>query len=188
MHEPEQAARAARVVDIIQIPAFLSRQTDLVLAAGETGKTINLKKGQWMAPEDMAAAVEKARQAGATDVAVTERGTAFGYGDLIVDMRSFARIRAACDCHAIFDGTHSVQRSGRKAGSSGGDPEHIPSLVRAAVAAGCDGLFLEVHPRPETAPSDAANMLPLDRLPALLEEVLAIRQGLAAADSATRGP
>jgi len=98
-----------------------------------------------------------------------------------VDMRSFARIRAACDCPAIFDGTHSVQRPGREAGSSGGDPEHIPALVRAAVGAGCDGLFIEVHPQPDAAPSDATNMLPLDRLPALLEEVMAIREGLAAA-------
>ena len=181
VHEPEQAARAASVVDVIQVPAFLSRQTDLVVAAGKTGKAVNLKKGQWMAPEDMATAVDKARKAGATDVAVTERGTTFGYGDLVVDMRSFARIRAACDCPAIFDGTHSVQRPGREAGSSGGDPEHIPALVRAAAAAGCDGLFLEVHPQPDAAPSDATNMLPLDRLPALLEEVLAIREGLAAA-------
>ena len=187
VHEPEQAARAGRVVDVIQVPAFLSRQTDLVVAAGETGKAINLKKGQWMAPEDMATAVDKVRKAGATEVAVTERGTAFGYGDLVVDMRSFARIRAACDCPAIFDGTHSVQRPGREAGSSGGDPEHIPALVRAAVAAGCDGLFLEVHPRPEAAPSDATNMLPLGRLPALLEEVLAIRQGLATERTGARG-
>ena len=180
VHEPEQADRAARVVDVLQVPAFLRRQTDLVVAAGQTGKTVNIKKGQWMAPEDMAAAVDKARKAGATEVAVTERGAAFGYGDLIVDMRSFARIRAACNCSTIFDGTHSVQRPGWKAGSSGGDPEHIPALVRAAVAAGCDGLFLEVHPRPEAAPSDATNMLRLDRLSALLEEVLAIRQNLAA--------
>ena len=187
VHEPEQADRAARVVDVLQVPAFLSRQTDLVVAAGQTGKVVNIKKGQWMAPEDMAAAVDKARKAGATEVAVTERGTAFGYGDLIVDMRSFARIRAACNCSAIFDGTHSVQRPGWKAGSSGGDPEHIPALVRAAVAAGCNGLFLEVHPRPEAAPSDATNMLRLDRLSALLEEVLAIRQNLAAKRTAAHG-
>tara|TARA_B100001123_G_scaffold449303_1_gene614036 strand:- start:434 stop:1267 length:834 start_codon:yes stop_codon:yes gene_type:complete len=187
VHEPEQADRAARVVDVLQVPAFLSRQTDLVVAAGQTGKAVNIKKGQWMAPEDMAAAVDKARKAGATEVAVTERGAAFGYGDLIVDMRSFARIRGACNCSAIFDGTHSVQRPGRKSGSSGGDPEHIPALVRAAVAAGCDGLFLEVHPRPEAAPSDATNMLRLDQLSALLEEVLAIRHNLAATRTAAHG-
>jgi 2-dehydro-3-deoxyphosphooctonate aldolase (KDO 8-P synthase) len=178
VHEAAQAARAAEVVDVLQIPAFLSRQTDLVVAAGRTGKAVNLKKGQWMAPEEMAGAVAKARGAGASEVAVTERGTFFGYGDLVVDMRTFARLREACGCPAIFDGTHSVQRPGKAAGSSGGDREHVPALVRAAVAAGCDALFLEVHPRPQSAPSDGATMLPLDRLPSLLDEVLAIRQAL----------
>ncbi len=181
VHEPAQAVAAAQVVDVLQIPAFLCRQTDLVAAAGATGRAVNLKKGQWMAPEEMAAAVAKARAAGAGSVAVTERGSAFGYGDLVVDMRSFARLRAACGCPAIFDATHSVQRPGRAAGSSGGDPEHIPALARAAVAAGCDALFLEVHPRPQSAPSDGATMLPLDRLDALIDEVLAIRQALAPA-------
>ena len=178
VHEVEQAARAAEVVDVLQIPAFLSRQTDLVVAAGRTGKAVNLKKGQWMAPEEMAGAVAKARGAGASEVAVTERGTFFGYGDLVVDMRGFARLREACGCPAVFDGTHSVQRPGQAAGSSGGDRQHVPALVRAAVAAGCDALFLEVHPSPQRAPSDGATMLPLDRLPALLDEVLAIRQAL----------
>jgi len=182
VHGTDQVDAAAQVVDVLQIPAFLCRQTDLVAAAGGTGKAVNLKKGQWMAPEEMAAAVAKARAAGAAAVAVTERGTAFGYGDLVVDMRSFARLRAACGCPAIFDGTHSVQRAGRAAGSSGGDPEHIPALVRAAVAAGCDALFLEVHPNPLSAPSDAATMLPLDRLAPLIDEVLAIRQALAPAN------
>ena len=180
VHEPAQAARAAEVVDVLQIPAFLSRQTDLVAAAGQTGKAVNLKKGQWMAPEEMAGAVAKARAAGASEVAVTERGTSFGYGDLVADMRAFARVRAACGCPAIFDATHSVQRPGRAAGSSGGDPEHVPALARAAVAAGCDALFLEVHPYPAQAPSDGATMLPLERLPALLEDVLAIRRALLA--------
>lgn len=178
VHEPTQAARAAEVVDALQVPAFLSRQTDLVAAAGRTGRAVNLKKGQWMAPEEMAGAVAKARAAGASEVAVTERGTAFGYGDLVVDMRTFVRLRAACRCPAIFDATHSVQRPGRAGGSSGGDPEHVPALARAAVAAGCDGLFLEVHPDPPNAPSDAASMLRLERLPALLEDVLAIREAL----------
>lgn len=176
VHEPGQAARAARVVDVLQIPAFLCRQTDLLVAAGETGLPLNVKKGQWMAPEEMAGAVEKAKSAGAPEVAVTERGTFFGYGNLVVDMRSFRRIRDACDAPAVFDGTHSVQRPGRVEGSSGGDPEHIPALVRGAVAAGCDGLFLEVHPDPPSAPSDSTNMLPLSRLRGLLEEVLAIRR------------
>jgi 2-dehydro-3-deoxyphosphooctonate aldolase (KDO 8-P synthase) len=180
VHEAHQAEAAGAVVDVLQIPAFLCRQTDLVVAAGATGRVVNLKKGQWMAPEEMAAAVEKARQAGAPEVTVTERGSFFGFGDLVVDMRAFARLRAACRAPAIFDGTHSVQRPGRAEGSSGGDPEHIPALVRAAVAAGCDGLFLETHPRPRSAPSDATNMLPLDRLEPLLRGVLAIRDALAA--------
>ncbi len=179
VHEPGQAAPAAEVVDVLQIPAFLCRQTDLLLAAGRTGRAVNIKKGQWMAPEEMKAAVDKVRRAGGAEVTVTERGTFFGYGNLVVDMRSFARIRAACGAPAIFDGTHSVQRPGRADGSSGGDPEHIPSLVRAAVAAGCDGLFLEMHPEPSRAPSDGSNMLALARVPALLDEILALRAALA---------
>ncbi|MGD2044586.1 MAG: 3-deoxy-8-phosphooctulonate synthase [Gemmatimonadota bacterium] len=178
IHEPAQAAPAAEVADVLQIPAFLCRQTDLLVAAGRTGKPVNVKKGQWMAPEEMAGAVEKARRAGAAEVVVTERGSAHGYGDLVVDMRSFERLRAATGARAIFDGTHSVQRSGREDGSSGGDPEHIPALVRAATAAGCDGLYLETHPRPATAPSDGTNMLPLETLPGLLREALALRAAL----------
>jgi 2-dehydro-3-deoxyphosphooctonate aldolase (KDO 8-P synthase) len=175
IHEPSHAERAAEVVDVIQIPAFLCRQTDLLVAAGGTGKVVSIKKGQWMAPEEMAHAVEKARSAGSPEVVVTERGTFFGYGNLVVDMRSFQRIRKATGVRAIFDGTHSVQRPGLAAGSSGGDPEHIPSLVLAAVAAGCDGVFLETHPRPATAPSDSTNMLPLSELRSLLERVMAVR-------------
>ncbi len=175
IHEPFHAARAGEVVDVLQIPAFLCRQTDLLEAAGSTGRPVSIKKGQWMAPEEMAPAVEKVRRAGSPEVVVTERGTFFGYGNMVVDMRSFRRIRAAAGVPAIFDGTHSVQRPGLAAGSSGGDPEHIPSLVLAAVAAGCDGLFLETHPRPAMAPSDSTNMLPLDRLEALLRKVLAVR-------------
>jgi len=178
VHEVEQAAVVARVADILQIPAFLCRQTDLLRAVGETGKTVNIKKGQWMTPEDMLGAVEKVREAGAHSVTVTERGTFFGYGDLIVDMRSFQRIRAACGVPVIFDGTHSLQRPGLASGSSGGDPEFIPPLVRASVAAGCDGLFLEVHPDPGSAPSDGATMLPLDELERLLESVVALRTAL----------
>lgn len=180
VHEPRQAARVGAVVDILQIPAFLCRQTDLLVAAGETGKAVNIKKGQWMGPEEMEGAVEKVRSAGASTVAVTERGTVHGYGDLIVDMRSFARIRDATGAPAIFDGTHSVQRPGRADGSSGGDPMYIPALVRAAVAAGCDGLFLETHPEPMRAPSDGTNMLPLTALPALMRDVMAIRRVLSA--------
>ena len=179
IHEPEQAERAAVVADILQIPAFLCRQTDLLLAAGATGKPINLKKGQWMSPRDMAGAVEKLRKAGASDVAITERGTFFGYGDLVVDMRSFSAMRVATDAPVIFDGTHSVQRPGQADGASGGDPDHIPALVRAAVAAGCDGLLLETHPNPATAPSDGSNMVPLECMHELLRDVLAIRKALA---------
>jgi len=182
VHEVAQAAAAARVADILQIPAFLCRQTDLLRAAGETGRIVNIKKGQWMTPEDMHGAVEKSREAGAPGVTVTERGTFFGYGDLIVDMRSFQRIRAACGVPVIFDGTHSVQRPGRASSSRGGDPEFIPPLVRASVAAGCDGLFLEVHPDPGSAPSDSATMLPLDQLKPLLENVIAIRAAVAEVD------
>ena len=185
IHEPFHAGQAAQVVDVLQIPAFLCRQTDLLVAAGNTGKTVSIKKGQWMAPEEMKHAVEKVRLAGSPEVVVTERGTFFGYGNLVVDMRSFRRLRASTGVRTIFDGTHSVQRPGQAAGSSGGDPEHIPSLVLAAVASGCDGLFLETHPRPATAPSDSTNMLPLHELPALLRKVLAIREVLAGGNSPT---
>jgi 2-dehydro-3-deoxyphosphooctonate aldolase (KDO 8-P synthase) len=178
IHEASQAGPVGEVADVIQIPAFLCRQTDLLVAAGCTGRAVNVKKGQWMAPEEMAGAVDKLRRSGAPEVAVTERGTAHGYGDLVVDMRSFARTRAATDARVIFDGTHSVQRSGRDGGSSGGDPEHTPALVRAAIAAGCDGLYLETHPEPARAPSDGSNMLRLDDLPALVRDALAIRTAL----------
>jgi 2-dehydro-3-deoxyphosphooctonate aldolase (KDO 8-P synthase) len=178
IHEPDQAEAAAEVCDALQIPAFLSRQTDLVVAAGKTGRPLNIKKGQWMAPADMRGAATKAREAGASGVAVTERGTFFGYGDLVVDMRSFARMRDAVDAAVIFDGTHSVQRPGLADGASGGDPEFTPTLVRAAVAAGADALFLEVHPDPKSAPSDGSNMLLLERLEPLLTQVLRIREAI----------
>lgn len=179
VHEPGQVERVAEVADVLQVPAFLCRQTDLLVAAGASGRPVNVKKGQWMSPEAMAGAVEKVRSGGSGPVAVTERGSAFGYGDLVVDMRSFARVRRAAGVPVVFDGTHSVQRPGRgKDGSSGGSPEHVGALARAAVAAGCDGLFLEVHPNPASAPSDGANMLPLDALPPLLRRVAAIRATL----------
>jgi 2-dehydro-3-deoxyphosphooctonate aldolase (KDO 8-P synthase) len=136
---------------------------------------VNIKKGQWMAPEEMSGAVSKARAAGAAAVAVTERGTFLGYGDLVVDMRSFARMREATDATVVFDGTHSVQRPGRADGASGGDPRFIEPLVLAATAAGADALFLETPPRPAQAPSDGLNMLPLERLGALIERVLDVR-------------
>ena len=176
VHRPDQATAAGDVVDGLQVPAFLCRQTDLLVAAGETGRPVNLKKGQWMAPEQMAHAVEKVRAAGTERVAVTERGTAFGYGRWIVDMRSFRVIREAAACPVVFDGTHAVQLPGGGGSASGGEPEFIEPLVRAAVAAGADGLFLEVHPRPADAPSDGASMLSLDRLEPLLEAALRIRE------------
>ena len=165
VHEPSQVPIAARVADVLQIPAFLCRQTDLLLAAGKAGRPVNIKKGQWMAPEDMRGAVEKVRAGGAPEIAVTERGTFFGYGDLVVDMRSFARLQEACKTPVIFDATHSVQQPGQGAdGSSGGQRRFIPTLLYAAAAAGADGFFLETHPDPAHAPSDGPNMVPLDQL------------------------
>lgn len=180
VHETTQCGPTAEVVDVLQIPAFLCRQTDLLVAAGATGRPVNIKKGQWMGPTEMGGAVRKAASAGAAGVGVTERGTFFGYGTLVVDMRNFSALRRVCEGPIIFDGTHSVQRPGEGAGVSGGDPEFIPALVRAATAAGADALFLEVHPEPRTAPSDATNMLQIDRLEPLIRSVLAIRAALAA--------
>jgi 2-dehydro-3-deoxyphosphooctonate aldolase (KDO 8-P synthase) len=173
VHLPEQCAAAAQVVDVLQIPAFLCRQTDLLVAAGRTKKAVNVKKGQWMHPEGMRGAIDKVRGAGATDVALTERGTFFGYGDLVVDMRAFTRMREAGDAPVIFDATHSVQRPGQGAGgASGGAREFIPPLTLAAVAAGADGLFMETHPTPDTAPSDGPNMMPLDSLDELVARAI----------------
>jgi 2-dehydro-3-deoxyphosphooctonate aldolase (KDO 8-P synthase) len=173
IHEASQAAPVAQVVDVLQIPAFLSRQTDLLVAAGATGKPVNVKKGQWMAPEQMAGAVEKVKGSGSREVAVTERGTFFGYGDLVVDMRSFARMREATKVPVIFDATHSVQQPGQgSGGTSGGLREFIPALIGAAAVAGADGFFLETHPDPAHAPSDAATQWPLDQLDGLLQRTL----------------
>jgi 2-dehydro-3-deoxyphosphooctonate aldolase (KDO 8-P synthase) len=176
VHLPEQCADAADVVDALQIPAFLCRQTDLLLAAGKTGKAVNVKKGQWLQPEGMRGAVAKVRSA-ATDgeIAVTERGTFFGYGDLVVDMRSFTRMREATGVPVIFDATHSVQRPGLgEGGSSGGAREFIPVLAMAAIAAGANGIFIETHPNPDNAPSDGPNMLPLRELEALLHRMVSL--------------
>ena len=178
IHEPNQAAPVAEVVDVLQIPAFLCRQTDLLTAAGQTGCAVNVKKGQWAAPEEMGAAVHKVRTAGGSICAVTERGTAHGYGDLVVDMRSFERLRKATGATVLFDATHSVQRARASCGMTGGDPNHIPALARAAGAAGCDGIFLETHPEPSQAPSDGTNMLPLEQLPDLVQQILAIRAAI----------
>jgi len=181
VHEPWQAKQVAQVCDVLQVPANLCRQTDLVMAVAATGKSINLKKGQWVGVKEMKGAVTKVRIGIhlAYPVAITERGTFFGYSDLVVDMRNIARLREACRCPVIFDGTHAVQRAGLGGdGASGGSPECIEPLVRAAVAAGVNGLYLEVHPRPEKAPSDGECMLPLDRLMPLMRDVMAIRKAL----------
>ncbi|GAC1515421.1 MAG: 3-deoxy-8-phosphooctulonate synthase [Gemmatimonadaceae bacterium] len=181
VHHPEQCRAAAAVVDVLQIPAFLCRQTDLLVAAGATGRPVNVKKGQWLQPEAMVGAVAKIRAGGRAadhpvgEVAVTERGTFFGYGDLVVDMRSFARLSAATDAPVIFDATHSVQQPGRgEGGSSGGARQFIPPLMLAAAAAGADGFFVETHPHPDRAPSDGDNMIPLADLDALVERVLGV--------------
>jgi len=205
VHLPEQCAQAAQVVDVLQIPAFLCRQTDLLVAAGATNKAVNVKKGQWMHPEGMKGAVEKVRGArigtkerrkyvalgaprghpeqrekpwaseakASQEIAVTERGSFFGYGDLVVDMRGFVRMKAACSAPVIFDATHSVQQPGKgQGGSSGGAREFIPPLVFAAIGAGADALFIETHPDPDNAPSDGPNMLPLKDLESLLRKAV----------------
>jgi 2-dehydro-3-deoxyphosphooctonate aldolase (KDO 8-P synthase) len=167
IHQPEQAPLAARVLDVIQIPAFLSRQTDLLTAAALTGRVVNIKKGQFLAPHDMGPAVEKVREAGNDKVWLTERGSSFGYNNLVVDMRGFA-IMAELGCPLIFDATHSVQLPGAKGGVSGGERRFIAPLAAAALAAGAGGLFFETHPQPEKALCDGANSLPLSQLEPLL--------------------
>jgi 2-dehydro-3-deoxyphosphooctonate aldolase (KDO 8-P synthase) len=173
VHAPEQCEAAAAVVDVLQIPAFLCRQTDLLSAAGETKKPINVKKGQFLAAEDMMFAREKV---GHDRVLLTERGTTFGYRDLIVDFRNLEVMRKFAP--VVFDGTHSVQRPGSAGGKTGGDREQVPALVRAAVAVGCDALFLEVHPDPDRAPSDGPNSLNYDGLIRVLKEAKAVRAAL----------
>ena len=178
IHEPEHAEPVAEAVDVLQIPAFLCRQTDLLIAAAKTGRAINVKKGQFVAPWDMQHAVEKIRESGNERVFLTERGSSFGYNNLVVDMRSLAIMRRFAP--VVFDATHSVQLPSAGAGNngqsrqSGGQPEFIPVLSRAAVAAGIDGIFLEVHDNPAQAKSDGANALPLERLKDTLEQLLAL--------------
>ncbi len=170
VHEPSHVARAAEVCDVLQIPAFLSRQTDLLVAAGKSGRVVNLKKGQFLSPWEMTNAVEKVASSGNDKVMVTERGTSFGYQNLVVDMRSFPILRKL-GCPIVFDVTHSVQLPGGEGKSSGGQPEFIEPLARAGTAIGVDGLFLEVHDDPSMALSDGSNALPLDRLPGLIERL-----------------
>ena len=175
IHEPWQAERAASVLDVIQIPALLSRQTDLLLAAADTGLPINLKKGQFMAPEDVFYAVEKLLSRGPRTIYLTERGTSFGYHNLVVDMRSIATMRLS-GLPVIIDATHAVQRPSAGGGKSAGEPEFIPVIARAAVAAGADGVFLEVHDDPPHAKSDGPNSLPLEKLGPLLERLIRIQE------------
>jgi 2-dehydro-3-deoxyphosphooctonate aldolase (KDO 8-P synthase) len=183
VHEVADVAKVAEAVDVLQIPAFLCRQTDLVVAAALSGRAVNIKKGQFVSPWDMRHAVEKCRQAGNSQVFLTERGTSFGYNNLVVDMRSLSIMRKFAP--VVFDATHSIQLPSAQADAassavavSGGQPEFIPVLARAAVAAGVDGVFLEVHDRPKEAKSDGANALESTKLRELLKELLAVRKAL----------
>jgi 2-dehydro-3-deoxyphosphooctonate aldolase (KDO 8-P synthase) len=173
VHERGQCAEVAPVVDVLQIPAFLSRQTDLLIAAAETGKVVNVKKGQFLAPWDMANVVKKIVDSGNANVLLTERGASFGYNTLVSDMRALP-IMAATGCPVIFDATHSVQQPGGQGTSTGGDRRFVPVLARAAVAVGVAGVFIETHQDPDNAPSDGPNMVPIDQLPALLETLVAL--------------
>jgi 2-dehydro-3-deoxyphosphooctonate aldolase (KDO 8-P synthase) len=168
VHDAEQCARVAPAVDVLQIPAFLCRQTDLLVAAAKTGKTVNVKKGQFLAPWDMQNVVEKIRGAGNRNVLVTERGVSFGYNTLVSDMRALPILKRTTGAPVIFDATHSVQQPGGKGTSSGGEREFVPVLARAAVAVGVAGIFIETHQDPEKAPSDGPNMLPLKEMEPLL--------------------
>ncbi|MGH8019784.1 MAG: 3-deoxy-8-phosphooctulonate synthase [Opitutaceae bacterium] len=173
VHEPAQVAGVAAVVDVVQIPAFLCRQTDLLVACAKSARTVNVKKGQFLSPEEMRHVVEKLRASDATEIWQTERGTTFGYQNLVVDMRSFAIMRGNA-CPAIFDATHSVQLPGAGGGKSGGQREFVPPLARAALAAGAEGLFLETHPDPAHALSDGPNQIPLAELEAVIAGCLRV--------------
>jgi len=181
VHERGEVGPAAEVLDALQIPAFLCRQTRLMEAAASTGLPLNIKKGQFMAPEDMERVAAKAEAAGATGIVLTERGSSFGYHNLVVDMRGIEIMRRTGH-PVVFDATHSVQLPGAAGGVSGGQPEFVPVLARAAVAAGCDALFIETHPEPSAARSDAGSMVPLEQLEALLEDVLRVARAVRGAE------
>ena len=174
IHSASEAAMAAEYVDVLQIPAFLCRQTDLLVAAAETGRAINIKKGQFLSPEAMQFALQKVRDAGNDNVALTERGVSFGYQDLMVDYRGIPEMQRF-GAPVILDVTHSLQQPNQSRGVTGGRPDLIETIARAGIATGCDGIFIETHPTPATAKSDGANMLQLDKLPALLRRLTAIR-------------
>ncbi len=171
VHAPEQCARVAEAVDVLQIPAFLCRQTDLLVAAAKTGRALNIKKGQFLAPWDMANVVDKVRGAGNSAVMLCERGASFGYNTLVSDMRALP-IMAGTGCPIVFDATHSVQQPGGRGSASGGQREFAPVLARAAVAVGVAAVFIETHPDPDQAPSDGPNMIPIRQLPAIVEVLL----------------
>lgn len=175
IHLPDQAAEVAETCDLLQIPAFLARQTDLLQAAAATGKPVNVKKGQFMAPWDMSHVVGKLVASDCEQIMLTERGTFFGYGRLVNDMRGIVQM-GTLGPPVVFDATHSVQQPSAADGKTGGDREMVPHLARAAVACGCDAVFLETHPRPDESPSDGANMIPLDQIGELLESLQQIRQ------------
>lgn len=177
IHSDPEAALAAEFVDVLQIPAFLCRQTSLLQAAAQTGKVITIKKGQFMSPESMQYAVDKVRESGNEQVALIERGTTFGYQDLVVDFRGIP-VMQQLQVPVILDCTHSLQQPNQSAGVTGGRPKMIETIAKAGIAVGTDGLFIETHPRPAEAKSDGANMLPLDRLEPLLEKLLRIRASL----------
>ncbi|MCA9183959.1 MAG: 3-deoxy-8-phosphooctulonate synthase [Pirellulaceae bacterium] len=177
IHLPEQAAPVAGVCELLQIPAFLARQTDLLQSAAATNRAVHVKKGQFMSPTDMQYVVEKLRTSGCDNVLLCERGTFFGYGQLVNDMRSLPLMRTYAP--VIFDATHSVQQPGGLGGSTGGNREYVAPLARAAAAVGIDGIFIETHPEPELSPSDGANMLQLDALTDLIRQIIAIREALA---------
>lgn len=175
IHETYEASLAANFVDMLQIPAFLCRQTDLLKAAAETGKFVNIKKGQFLAPESMKNAVEKVRACHNPDVSVTERGTTFGYTDLVVDMRGIPQMKQACGCPVIMDVTHSLQQPNQSSGVTGGLPQMISTIAASSLAAGAAGLFMETHRNPAEAKSDGANMLQLDKMEKLLENLTELR-------------
>lgn len=177
IHESHQAATVAEVVDILQIPAFLCRQTDLLVAAAATNRAINVKKGQFLAPWDMKNVVKKLEASGATNILLTERGTSFGYNTLVVDFRSLPQMREL-GYPVVFDATHSVQMPGGKGNKSGGQRQFVPHMARAAAAVGIDALFMEIHANPDEALSDGPNMVPLNHLEAVLKQILSVRNGL----------
>jgi 2-dehydro-3-deoxyphosphooctonate aldolase (KDO 8-P synthase) len=175
VHSPEEAVMAAAYVDVLQVPAFLSRQTDLLVACAETGKSVSIKKGQFLAPSAMRFAADKVLESGNGKILITERGTTFGYGDLVVDFRGIPEMQKL-GYPVVLDVTHSLQQPNRASGVTGGTPEMIEYMARAGIAVGADGIFLETHPRPEEAKSDGLNMLPLSRLEALLQVLVRLRE------------